>query len=132
LHYSVALFDLDDFQRYNEEHGRASGDRALKRITAYVRSMVRKSDRLYRFGGDEIVVLLPETTLEGASILGRRIVDGAGQLGLSTRLDRLDLMTISCGVTSVDAEIAPTVRWRGVLDRALYQAKRQGKTRLAA
>lgn len=70
---SVVILDLDGFKAYNDRHGHLQGDIALQRVSLALRSQVRSIDLLARFGGDEFVLLLPETTWEGATAVGTKM-----------------------------------------------------------
>lgn len=84
---SVIMLDIDAFKAVNDAHGHPAGDRALVSLTRWLAGAVRAEDRLYRYGGDEFVLLLPHTTREGADRLAGRIRDEAPQslsLGVAT------------------------------------------------
>lgn len=70
---SLLIFDLDGFKRINDESGHAAGDTILKRVTETAQATLREADLLGRFGGDEFVVLLPQTTLAAARRMGERL-----------------------------------------------------------
>jgi diguanylate cyclase (GGDEF)-like protein len=67
--HSVALFDVDSFNKYNDTYGHAAGDEVLRLISTTMRSGTRKSDRLYKYGGEEILLVLPLTSEDGAEKL---------------------------------------------------------------
>jgi diguanylate cyclase (GGDEF)-like protein len=69
---SVMMVDLDDFKRVNDEHGHQSGDRVLRAIASALRSAVRGSDVVARYGGDEFVILMPETDAAEATRVAKR------------------------------------------------------------
>jgi diguanylate cyclase (GGDEF)-like protein len=112
---SVALLDLDHFKRFNDQHGHQAGDRLLKSATAAWRAMLRTTDLLCRYGGEEFSVLLPgATTEEAAEVLERlRAVTPQEQ-------------TFSAGLACWDGqEISEELVARA--DRALYAAKAAGR-----
>ena len=124
---SVALIDIDNFKKLNDTLGHAAGDVALQALAAGVKKRLRPVDHLARFGGEEFVVLMPDTALDEAQAALSRL-----QRELSASLFMHDgkdvLITFSAGVT----------RWRtgealeAALERAdeaLYEAKRTGKNR---
>ncbi len=126
---SVFLLDLDHFKAVNDGHGHAAGDEVLRTAVARARSALRTSDQIARFGGEEFVVLLPETDIEGARIVAERVraaiadgpVDADGH-GLS--------VTASLGVAEWNAgepSIEHTLRRA---DAALYEAKQSGRDRV--
>jgi diguanylate cyclase (GGDEF)-like protein len=117
---SVALLDLDHFKRFNDQHGHQAGDRLLKSATAAWSAMLRTTDLLCRYGGEEFSVLLPgATTEEAAEVLERlRAVTPQQQ-------------TFSAGLACWDGqEISEELVARA--DRALYQAKDAGRDRIVA
>lgn len=127
LELSVALLDIDNFKRLNDELGHAAGDTALKALAQTVRDALRPTDHVARYGGEEFVVLLPATALaEGQQILTRLQRGLSGSLFLHEQ--KPVFVTFSAGVTA----------WRAgepleaALERAdvgLYEAKRTGKNR---
>jgi diguanylate cyclase (GGDEF)-like protein len=117
---SVALVDLDHFKRFNDEHGHQAGDRLLRSATAAWSGVLRRTDQLCRYGGEEFGVLMPGVTAEqAAEVLQRlRAVTPAGQ-------------TFSAGLACWDGqEISDELVARA--DRALYAAKAAGRDRIVA
>ena len=132
--YSVALFDVDYFKLYNDFYGHKAGDAALRLIADHLLASVRKSDRLYRYGGEEILLLMPETGLQGALILAQRILDSFAALNLAHQQSPFGHVTLSCGVACLTEE-GGHAAWEGLVDladRGLYAAKRSGRNRVAA
>ena len=131
--YCLAMCDIDDFKAYNDAHGHPAGDQALRAVAAVLSDVARQGDRVYRYGGEEFLVLLPEQDLVGAAAaLGR----------MRSRLDALAIahegggqsrvLTISAGLAACSA--AQPVTSRDLLvaaDSALYEAKRTGRNRIA-
>ena len=78
--YSLVLLDIDFFKKYNDHYGHAAGDEALRIAANYFKESIRKSDRLYRYGGEELLLLLPETPGENALHLADRLVSGLASL----------------------------------------------------
>jgi diguanylate cyclase (GGDEF)-like protein len=70
---SLLVLDVDDFRSVNEDHGRDRGDRLLKAVAGIIAAQVRKPDLCFRWGGDEFILLLPETARVGAMELARRV-----------------------------------------------------------
>jgi diguanylate cyclase (GGDEF)-like protein/hemerythrin-like metal-binding protein len=125
--FSLVLFDLDRFKRINDTFGHGVGDQVLQSVSATVREQLRASDALVRWGGEEFIVLCPDTTLAGATILAekvRRAVEGRS-------LPQVGLVTISLGVAQrqrgEDLEA-----WVARADGALYRAKERGRNRTEA
>ena len=127
--YCLAICDVDLFKRYNDEHGHVAGDQALRRIAQALRSALRREDTVYRYGGEEFLVLLPMQTIGQAALAlqrARRAVerdataDGEGHI------------TVSIGVAELAHALDGDVTsWVGRADRALYEAKALGRDRIA-
>ncbi|MFA9459770.1 diguanylate cyclase [Thiohalorhabdus methylotrophus] len=122
---ALVMFDLDHFKAVNDTHGHGTGDAALREVAALVRGRLRDADALARWGGEEFLVLLPETGGDAAARVGeelRRAVAG-------TRFAEGVAITISLGVT----DIRPGDTRKDLLKRAddaLYAAKHAGRNRL--
>lgn len=121
---TCACFDLDSFKKVNDEHGHAGGDRALRLVGEALRSCVRRIDMAARIGGDEFVLLMPETDYEGAKVVTRR---------LRHQIAERSRDTLTCSIGCVSFTVPP----RGVdellhaADLAMYTAKSAGKDRAA-
>lgn len=122
---SFVLFDLDHFKVINDTHGHVMGDEVLRRVSKVIAETVRETDWVARWGGEEFLVVLPETSRLGALLCAERVrlkVAGLGdELGFS--------VTISGGVY----EPGPGESMSAVLsgtDARLYQAKRDGRNRV--
>jgi diguanylate cyclase len=126
---SVAVLDVDNFKLLNDRLGHQAGDYALMHLVDVVREAIRPTDVLGRYGGEEFVILLPDTGLEAAEIATVRV-----QRALTRRFflhnNERQLITFSAGV----AQFSEGESWDTVLDRAdraLYEAKRLGKNRVS-
>jgi diguanylate cyclase (GGDEF)-like protein len=125
---SCLMVDLDSFKTINDTYGHATGDLVLRQIAAVLREAVRGTDTVFRYGGEEFLVLLPETDLNGAGALGEKIRAAAeGRFfGGSSRPFGL---TLSVGVASLsDEESGSDMVARA--DMALYRAKKRGRNRV--
>lgn len=125
---SVALLDVDNFKRLNEEHGKLVGDAALVHLSKIVQATVRPQDMLARYGGEEFVVLLPNTTMDDAVATMTRVQRELTREFFLTNNEKV-LITFSCGVAEIrDAEDPYEALKRA--DGAMYRAKRAGKNRV--
>ena len=124
---SVALLDVDNFKRLNDELGHGAGDEALKSLAALVARTLRPTDLVARYGGEEFVLLLPDTPLtEAQQVLNplQRALTG----GLFMHENKQVFVTFSAGVTDFrEGEALEQSLERA--DQALYEAKRTGKNR---
>ncbi len=128
--YFVALLDLDFFKRYNDCYGHLKGDMALKMVADIVQSQLRESDRLYRYGGEELLVLMPKVDSEQAVHIAERCRTAVLNADIEHKESDLNSLTISAGIAE-----GSTVNWRDSLaaaDKALYQAKKQGRNCVVA
>ena len=125
---SCLMIDLDNFKTINDTYGHSAGDTALQQVATILTDVVRRSDMVFRYGGEEFLVLLPETDLEGATSLAEKIRASA-----AARLfgdgERVFHLTLSAGAASLtDDESGNDMIARA--DVALYQAKEQGRNRV--
>jgi diguanylate cyclase len=126
----IAMLDLDDFKRLNDTYGHSAGDEALIHLVRVIKDTLRTMDVIARFGGEEFLIVLPDTPLEDAILTVTRL-----QRELTKRIfmhnnERL-LMTFSAGVAlRADGEDQAQLIKR--VDDALYKAKREGKNRVVA
>ncbi len=129
--YSVALFDVDHFKLYNDCYGHKTGDEALRQIAGYLQKSIRTCDRLYRYGGEEILLIMPETTLYGALILADRTLAGLADMKIPHENSSYGVVTLSCGVAT-QIEVNGYESWEGLVDladRGLYASKNNGRNR---
>ncbi len=122
---AMLLLDVDHFKQINDRAGHAVGDEVLHRLGQVVRRSLRRTDIAARFGGDEFVVLLPYTDLEGAREAAERIRQQVHAL------DRPVRFTVSIGVAAVAGAEALIENLLTRADRALYRAKEEGRDRVA-
>ena len=123
---SMLLLDIDRFKDVNDAFGHAEGDRVLKALVALMRQRFRKLDRLFRFGGEEFVLLLPGTKFGDAFAVAEEL----RALVLDAQLLPDWHVSISVGVAELAIEQSPSA-WLGDADAALYRAKRAGRNRVA-
>ncbi len=123
---SLVIIDIDHFKKINDSLGHDGGDIVLKRITGLIKSNTRQLDQIARWGGEEFVMILPDTSLEHSYHLAEEM----RALVATTNFEQFpDLhITISLGVGTSNGEVPFHQLFRGV-DLALYQAKAQGRNR---
>jgi diguanylate cyclase (GGDEF)-like protein/hemerythrin-like metal-binding protein/PAS domain S-box-containing protein len=122
---SLLLLDIDHFKRINDAHGHREGDRVLRGVADCVRAAIRVSDSLTRWGGEEFLVLMPNTGLASAATLAERIREAVA----TWTFQGLPPVTVSLGL----AEFLPTESreaWIERTDRAMYRAKQGGRNRV--
>ena len=124
----LMMLDIDHFKQVNDAHGHDVGDQALIAVADVLKNGIRDMDILARWGGEEFLVLLPETDLKGALPIAERIREQVSQI----RLPKIpEGLTISIGM----CEAKPGMELKSVInlaDQALYQAKASGRNRVAS
>ena len=124
----VSVIDLDNFKKLNDTHGHQAGDKALVHLVQVVKSLLRPGDSIGRFGGEEFVILLPETTLEAGKLAIERLQRELTKQFFLSNNEKL-LITFSAGVAQFHAgETESDVVKRA--DHAMYVAKQAGKNRV--
>ncbi|NYE56854.1 GGDEF domain-containing protein [Carboxydothermus ferrireducens] len=118
--YAILMADIDFFKQYNDSLGHLAGDEALKKIAGIIKNSVRKQDKVFRFGGEEFLILLPETSPEKARQIAERIRSSvARDLELS--------LTVSIGIGHFPQNGKSFREVLKAADSALYQAKNKGR-----
>ncbi|MHC8386297.1 GGDEF domain-containing protein [Pseudomonas sp. LB3P14] len=126
---SLLMLDIDHFKHINDNHGHSAGDDVLKAVAASIKSQLRNVDMVFRFGGEEFLILLSNTTREAAALVGERLRFAAQAEDYAADGNRVEL-TVSLGCsTLLPGESADSLLRRA--DSALYVAKREGRNRLA-
>jgi diguanylate cyclase (GGDEF)-like protein len=128
---SLILFDIDHFKRINDGWGHAAGDQVLGEIARETQHLLRRTDLVGRYGGEEFVVLLPETELAEAMSLARRLNWQISQKVIVFKRGSPLVVTVSAGV----AALAPDENGEKLIqraDQALYRAKEGGRNRVEA
>ena len=129
--YCLAMCDVDNFKSYNDIYGHQAGDLALREVAASLVGQVRKSDGVYRFGGEEFLVVLPNQTQEGARIFMERALDSVRDLEIEHIGDPAGLLTLSAGISAFTTQHKPDAeQLLGEADVALYAAKAAGRNRV--
>jgi diguanylate cyclase (GGDEF)-like protein/PAS domain S-box-containing protein len=130
--YAILVLDVDYFKAYNDRYGHPAGDRVLVGTADLVRQTIRAEDEAFRYGGDEIAVLLSDGTLDAVRRVGDEVTRGIAGLGLAHAGSPFGVVTASVGGASQDPATARTSTWQALLSRAdaaLYRAKRAGRNR---
>jgi two-component system cell cycle response regulator len=130
--YSAALCDIDDFKQYNDRHGHIKGDEVLAAVAQALCRGVRSGDTVYRYGGEEFLVILPEQPEKSAAIAMERIRLGVERLAIPHAGKELPgAVTLSVGIAEMTpGDMAPWEGWIKRADEALYRAKAAGKNRV--
>jgi diguanylate cyclase (GGDEF)-like protein/PAS domain S-box-containing protein len=129
--FATLILDADDFKLVNDRHGHVVGDHVLQHLASRLLRGLRNVDAVGRYGGEEFMVLLPETGLDGAIVAAQKILRSIGETPIKT--DGLSLpLTVSIGAAAVREDDASLDVLIQRADRALYVAKRGGKNQACA
>ncbi|CAG0928420.1 partial Diguanylate cyclase DosC, partial [Planctomycetaceae bacterium] len=118
--FSCFMADLDHFKEFNDTNGHVAGDLLLQKVAGVLTAQLRETDFCARYGGEEFFVILPETGIESAAVVGGKILDAIRKTGV----------TASIGAAAFDPGMRRPVDLIEAADRALYAAKRNGRDRL--
>ncbi len=126
--FSLMIIDIDHFKNVNDTYGHIAGDKVLKTVANLIRSSIRRSDEVFRYGGEEFVVILSNTKQGGAKFIAERVRKEIEKLTVS--LSQKIKVTASFGIASSEImkDVTETLEFA---DKALYQAKDQGRNRVA-
>jgi diguanylate cyclase (GGDEF)-like protein len=129
---ALLMIDIDHFKKLNDTYGHPTGDECLTRVARAIKAAIhRPADLTARYGGEEFVVLLPDTSLEGAAVMGEKIRGDVEALAFPHRLSSYEHVTISCGAAALRPEPGLLPADLGErADRALYEAKESGRNRV--
>jgi len=128
-YFSIIILDIDDFKKINDNFGHLAGDRYLKLISEKILSSLREQDIAGRFGGEEFIIILPETKEKGAFSVAERIRTSVEKAALKYK-DYILKTTISGGVAEYGKHAKTRVKLLEIADKALYKAKKTGKNKI--
>ncbi|MFT7860860.1 MAG: GGDEF domain-containing protein [Sulfurimonas sp.] len=124
---SIIFFDIDHFKRINDNFGHDVGDTVLKELSALIKTHIRESDIFARWGGEEFVVLLPNTPLKDAVLLGEKLQKAIK----SYKFTQVEKLTCSFGVTQLQAQEDANEFFKRA-DMLLYRAKEEGRDKIVS
>jgi diguanylate cyclase (GGDEF)-like protein len=127
-HLSLIFVDVDHFKSINDDYGHDCGDLALASVASWLMDSVRGSDAVYRYGGEEFVIVLGDTDLDGAAVIAERIRADIESHALAYGMEVLNI-TASLGVSTLRGDDSPDSLVKRA-DAAMYQAKHQGRNRV--
>ena len=126
---SILMIDSDDLKAVNDRHGHDAGNRLLRQLAKCVQHELRYTDVSARYGGDEFIVLLPETPEKGALDVAERVRAAVSELPLDAGSERVSC-TVSIGVACYPEDGRDLDAISARADRAMYEAKRKGRNRV--
>ncbi len=124
---SLLMLDLDHFKRVNDEYGHPRGDAVLVELARRLREQVREVDTIARYGGEEMIVVLPETDLGGAQVVAERVCHAVRDVAFADGDEEPLAITVSAGIAAFPAHGATADVLVRSADEALYAAKRAGR-----
>jgi diguanylate cyclase (GGDEF)-like protein len=130
--YSIIVCDVDNFKLYNDTYGHQKGDNVLLTVANTMKATIRKTDEVFRWGGEEFVIILPEQNSVTALKVAENVRSAVELLKIEHNKNEVGSVTISCGVCS---NTAGHISWESVLksaDDALYMAKQSGRNCVCA
>jgi two-component system cell cycle response regulator len=130
---TIAVIDADRFKSLNDAHGHLSGDIVLRKIGEILRDSFRQSDTAGRYGGEEFVVILPETDIEvaGRKLESLRELVAGTPIALGARGEKVQV-TISAGLASFPQDGEDPAELFALADERMFQAKKEGRNRVVA
>lgn len=130
--YSILLIDVDNFKPYNDHYGHQSGDDVLRQVAQLLKTNIRKSDRLYRYGGEELLVVLPHISVQQLEIASAKLVAVIANERIPHSKSNFNIVTISSGAANVMGGDSVPDSWEKLVeiaDQCLYKAKASGRNR---
>jgi two-component system cell cycle response regulator len=130
---TIAVIDADRFKLLNDTHGHPAGDIVLRRISTILRDSIRQSDTVGRYGGEEFVIILPETDIEAAhrKLESLRELVASTPIALAARGQKIQI-TISAGLASFPQDGEDAAELFALADDRMFQAKKEGRNRVVA
>lgn len=128
--FSVLALDLDNFKSINDRFGHQVGDDILKSFVQKCLDSIRPYDGVARVGGEEFMILLPQTSLEGARVIAERLRTTVANTSFNSGLQRLTVVTVSIGISQSGHDGDTIEAILHVADQRLYHAKHQGRNRV--
>ena len=124
---SIILLDIDHFKSINDRYGHLVGDDTLRRLVDVLSANLRQYDRLGRWGGEEFIVILPDTAISEAVMVAERMRSKTEELRIPLKNDDCYMVQISLGVVYAIESYPPLITLIDAADQALYKAKQNGR-----
>jgi two-component system, cell cycle response regulator len=130
--FCAVMCDVDHFKLYNDEYGHLQGDEVLKSVARTLVQGCRPNDEIYRYGGEEFLLVMPEQSIEAACAAAERHRARIEQLAIPNIGSPETMVTISAGVAAMATTRPSIKKWLEGADGALYRAKQLGRNRVVA
>ncbi len=131
--YGLILCDIDHFKVYNDTYGHLAGDNILRVVADSIKKSSRLSDEIFRYGGEEFVIILPEQEESSTFAVAERITRDIESLRIENKNTERKILTVSCGVGHYKSSNKDDINWPTVLemaDKAMYKAKSKGRNQV--
>ena len=128
--FAAAMVDIDHFKKFNDTHGHEAGDRVLTEVAHCIRASLRQSDIAYRYGGEEILIVMPASEAGEAAKRMEEISARLQNLNIVWGDKMLPAITISAGIASMPQHGTSSEAVLRAADHALYAAKQAGRNRV--
>ncbi len=125
--FSLMVIDIDHFKQVNDTYGHLAGDTVLKHVAQVIQNTVRRSDEVFRYGGEEFVVILSNTKIEGARFIAERVRMAIKNLVIKSREQLKITASIGIAATGTTNDVNDTLYHA---DKALYEAKENGRDKV--
>lgn len=123
---TLMLFDIDNFKSINDNHGHACGDKYLKLVAQSVKKRLREKDLIFRYGGDEFIILYDGLKIENAETVANNIMNNIHSINELCKNETVNV-SISIGISKFEENDENIQDILNRMDQALYQAKKNGK-----
>ena len=130
--FCALMCDVDHFKLYNDEYGHLQGDEVLKKVARTLVQGCRPNDEIYRYGGEEFLLVMPEQSVEAACAVAERHRARIEQLAIPNIASPGSIVTISVGVAAMTTTQPSIKEWLEDADGALYRAKQLGRNRVVS
>ncbi|MBI3094658.1 MAG: EAL domain-containing protein [Rhodocyclales bacterium] len=128
--FTLLVIDADNFKSINDSYGHGVGDKLLQLLVGGIKSAIRDDDLLSRYGGDEFVAILPETDLEAATVVARRIIEAVGGVTMGVPDGAVVTGSVSIGMATYPDHAVAMKDLFLFADNMMYRAKAEGKNRV--
>ena len=128
--FSLIFVDVDKFKNVNDEYGHIIGSKLLIQIAGVIRQVIRETDYIYRYGGDEFVIILPSVRARDAKRIGERLLERMKDQDFVAGSDQKFKLALSLGIAEYPRDAQSREEILGMADKMMYEAKRAGRGRV--
>ena len=129
-HFSLVFLDIDKFKDVNDEYGHIIGSKLLIQVAGVIRQVIRETDYIYRYGGDEFVIILPQVKIADAKKIGERLLNRMKRQHFVAGSDQKFKLGLSLGVAEYPRDAGSREEILAMADKMMYQAKRTGRGKI--